>query len=109
MEPLSTTPGPKPVTAVPGLTPKSPLTTVAPVLVTVEAPRTAKLSAAPSGTTTAVADRDVARSPKRINTAADAAADLRACLCCVEVFRICIRSDLAAPVLRIDALNTCFH
>jgi len=39
----------KPVTAVPGLTPTSPVTTVAPVLVTVVAPRTAKLCAAPSG------------------------------------------------------------
>ena len=50
-----TTPGPpvqgagNPVHEVPGLTPKSPVMTVAPVLVTVEAPRTAKLSAEPSG------------------------------------------------------------
>ena len=38
----------KPVTAVPGLTPRSPVMTLAPVLVTVEAPNTAKLCAAPS-------------------------------------------------------------
>lgn len=41
-------PGGKPVTAVPGATPKSPVTTVGPVFVTVEAPRTAKLCAVPS-------------------------------------------------------------
>src|SRR6185503_14417970 len=42
-----TIPGGNPVTAVPGLNPRSPLTMVPPVLVTVEAPRTAKLAAAP--------------------------------------------------------------
>ena len=47
--PPVTVPGGKPVTAVPGLTPKSPVMTVAPALVTVEAPRTAKLCAEPSG------------------------------------------------------------
>ena len=51
-----TIPGGKPATAVPGLTPRSPLTTVGPVLVTVEPPRTAKLPAAPSGGATAMAD-----------------------------------------------------
>src|ERR1700692_2288674 len=35
--------------AVPGLTPTSPVTTVVPVLVTVEPPRTAKLRAVPIG------------------------------------------------------------
>jgi hypothetical protein len=35
--------------AVPGLTPKSPVMIVAPVLVTVEAPRTAKVCAEPNG------------------------------------------------------------
>ena len=40
-------PGGKPVIAVPGLTPTFPLTTLAPVLVTVEAPSTPKLSATP--------------------------------------------------------------
>lgn len=49
MVPL-TTPGGKPVTAEPGLTPRSPVTTVAPVLVTVVPARTAKLAAVPSGT-----------------------------------------------------------
>ena len=43
-----TTPGGKPVIAVPGLTPTSPTMAVAPVLVTVDAPRTAKLCAVPS-------------------------------------------------------------
>src|SRR5712664_1484962 len=47
--PPVTVPGGKPVTAVPGLTPKSPVMIVGPVLVTVEAPRTAKLCAEPSG------------------------------------------------------------
>jgi hypothetical protein len=48
-----TVPGPpvhgagNPVHEVPGLTPRSPVTTVAPVLVTVELPRTAKLPAKP--------------------------------------------------------------
>ena len=37
-----------PVTAVPGATPKSPVTTVGPVFVTVEPARTAKLCAVPS-------------------------------------------------------------
>src|SRR3990170_1725497 len=37
----------KPVSAVPGLTPTSPVTRDGPVLVTVEAPRTAKVLAAP--------------------------------------------------------------
>jgi hypothetical protein len=38
-----------PVTAVPGLTPRSPLTVVLPVLVTVEAARTPKVVAVPRG------------------------------------------------------------
>jgi hypothetical protein len=38
-----------PVYEVPGLTPKSPVMIVEPVLVTVVAPRTAKLAAEPSG------------------------------------------------------------
>jgi len=41
-------PGGKPVIAVPGLTPTSPLMSVGPVLVTVEEPRTANVCAAPS-------------------------------------------------------------
>jgi hypothetical protein len=50
-----TTPGPpvqgagNPVHEVPGLTPKSPVIIVGPVLVTVEAPRTAKVCAEPNG------------------------------------------------------------
>src|SRR5437667_5716726 len=42
-----TVPGGNPVTAVPGLSPRSPLTVVAPVLVTVEPARTANVLAAP--------------------------------------------------------------
>src|ERR1035438_767489 len=42
-----TIPGGKPVTARPGATPRFPFTTVTPVLVTVEAPRTVKLLAVP--------------------------------------------------------------
>src|SRR5207249_1089296 len=45
-----TIPGGNPVTAVPGLSPRSPLTVVAPVLVTVEPARTANVLAAPSAT-----------------------------------------------------------
>src|ERR1035437_239405 len=45
--PTSIIPGGKPTTAVPGLTPRFPLIWVTPVLVTVEAPRTAKVSAVP--------------------------------------------------------------
>src|SRR6185503_11892441 len=41
-------PGGKPVTDVPGSTPRSPVMIVGPVLVTVAAPSTAKASAAPS-------------------------------------------------------------
>jgi hypothetical protein len=40
----------EPVTPAPGLTPRYPLTAVAPVLVTVVAARTANLAAEPSGT-----------------------------------------------------------
>src|SRR4051812_524037 len=46
--PPLTMPGGKPVTAVPGLTPRSPVMTLGPVLVTVEPPSTAKLCAVPS-------------------------------------------------------------
>src|SRR5512132_4292415 len=45
-----TVPGGNPVTEVPGLNPRSPVTTVGPVFVTVEPARTAKLSAVPRGT-----------------------------------------------------------
>jgi len=43
----TTVPGGKPVIAEPGETPRFPLTTLDPVLVTVEPPKTAKLSAVP--------------------------------------------------------------
>src|SRR5207253_229235 len=46
----TTVPGGNPVTAVPGLTPRSPVTVVAPVLVTVEPARTAKRAADPRAT-----------------------------------------------------------
>src|ERR1041384_2713045 len=45
-----TVPGGNPVTAVPGLSPRSPLTMVGPVLVTVEAARTANVVADPRAT-----------------------------------------------------------
>src|SRR5439155_14298005 len=45
-----TVPGGNPVTAVPGLSPRSPLTVVAPVLLTVEPARTANVLAAPRAT-----------------------------------------------------------
>src|ERR1700691_5408541 len=50
MDPPVTIPGGNPVKAVPGLTPRFPCTTVAPVLVTVEPARTPKLAADPRGT-----------------------------------------------------------
>jgi hypothetical protein len=46
----STVPGGNPVTAVPGLTPRSPVTTLGPVLVTVVPARTAKALAVPRPT-----------------------------------------------------------
>jgi hypothetical protein len=46
-------PGGKPITAEPGLKPKSPVITLGPVLVTVEPARTAKLSAVPRFTVVA--------------------------------------------------------
>src|ERR1041385_5640373 len=49
-----TIPGGNPVTAVPGLNPRSPPTVVPPVLVTVEAARTAKLAAVPRATGAAI-------------------------------------------------------
>src|ERR1700722_6426234 len=48
--PLLTMPGGNPVTAVPGLTPRSPLMLLGPVLVTVVPARTAKLPAVPRPT-----------------------------------------------------------
>src|ERR1041384_7499810 len=51
-----TTPGPNPASAVPGLIPRSPVTTVGPVLVTVELARTAKLPADPRFTDAVGAD-----------------------------------------------------
>lgn len=44
------TPGPKPVTADPGLTPMSPVTIVCPIFVTVEPARTPKVDADPRET-----------------------------------------------------------
>ena len=55
MVPLLTTPGGNPVTAVPGLTPRSPLIDEGPVLVTVEPASTAKLEAVPRPTAVASA------------------------------------------------------
>lgn len=50
MTPPVTLPGGNPVTAVPELTPRSPLTALAPILVTVVPANTAKLSALPRPT-----------------------------------------------------------
>jgi hypothetical protein len=50
MVPPVTVPGGNPVTAVPGLTPRSPLMALGPVLVTVVPARTAKLPAVPRPT-----------------------------------------------------------
>ena len=56
--PLTTIPGGNPVIAVPGLTPRSPFTTVGPVLVTVVPASTAKLAVVPRPTGASAA-RDV--------------------------------------------------
>jgi hypothetical protein len=77
--------------------------------VTVEPPKTAKVSAAPSGTTEAVADQKVASSPKTINAVVHVAVDLRGCFFCAELFCIRMRSDLAALMLHMGAANTCFR
>lgn len=53
--PPITIPGGKPVTALPGETPRFPVTTVGPVLVTVLPARTPKLDAVPRLTVTGVA------------------------------------------------------
>ncbi|MEJ7699213.1 MAG: hypothetical protein WKF71_06145 [Pyrinomonadaceae bacterium] len=58
-----TTPGGKPVTAVPGLTPKFPFTVLRPVLVTVVAANTPKVEAVPRLGATASGD-DCALTPK---------------------------------------------
>jgi len=50
IEPPVTTPGPKPVTALPGLTPNCPVTIVAPILVTVDPASTPNVDAVPSAT-----------------------------------------------------------
>src|ERR1700736_1625550 len=104
MAPLTTTPGGNPVTELPGLSPRFPLMIVAPVLVTVDEPKMAKVSAAPSGTVWATADQEIASSPETVNAAAHAAADLRAYFLCVELF--CIRQMEAARVLRLGAVSS---
>ena len=58
MVPLDTMPGGNPVTAVPGLTPRSPLIALGPVFVTVCPARTAKLAAVPRPTGAAAAPAD---------------------------------------------------
>src|SRR5690349_7628637 len=65
-EPLVTTPGRKPVIAVPGLTPTSPLAVVGPVLTTVVPARTAKLPAAPSEGAVAAAQTPTHTIKKRV-------------------------------------------
>ena len=107
MAPLSTTPGGNPVTELPGLRPRFPLMIVGPVLVTVEAPKMAKVSAAPSGTVWASVDQEVASSAETVNAAALGAADLRIRFLCVELF--CIGQLQAVRVLRLGAVSWCFR
>src|SRR5687768_7694707 len=65
-----TIPGGKPVTALPGLTPRLPVTTVGPVLVTVELPSTANDNAVPRpGSVAAVAPPPGKASPKNTTQA----------------------------------------
>ena len=67
----STTPGPNPDSAVPGLIPRSPVTMVGPVLVTVEPAKTAKLPADPRTTGAGEADHrqteDAANNSSKLN------------------------------------------
>ena len=107
MAPLSTTPGGNPVTELPGLSPRFPVMIVAPVLVTVEPPKMAKFSAAPSGTVWAAVVQEIASSAETVNAPAHAAADLRICFLCVELF--CMRHMPAARVLHLDAVSSCFY
>src|ERR1700726_2361008 len=107
MAPLSTTPGGNPVTEPPGLSPRFPSMIVAPVLVTVEPPRMAKFSAAPSGTVCASVDPEVASSAETVNAAAHAVGDLRMCFLRVELF--CIGQLPAARVLHLGAGSLCFR
>src|ERR1700719_2166245 len=88
MAPLTTIPGGNPVTELPGLSPRFPVMMVAPVLVTVVAPKTVKFCAAPSGMVWAAAGQEVASNPKTINAAAYPAADLRAWFFSAELFRM---------------------
>lgn len=76
MVPPVTTPGGNPVTAVPGLTPTSPLMRLRPVLVTVVPAITAKLLAVPrpTGVTAAPAVEFIARStPRTVASTSDTA------------------------------------
>src|ERR1700730_17375707 len=104
MAPLITTPGGNPVTELPGLRPRFPVTIVAPVLVTVEAPKMAKVSGAPSGAVWAISDQGVASSPKIVNLAAT---DLWTCFFCAELF--CMGQMQAAWMLHTGAANTHFR
>src|ERR1700720_2000053 len=108
MVPLTTTPGGNPVTELPGLSARFPVTIVAPVLVTVEAPKMATFSAAPSETLWATADQQVASKPETINAAAHAAGDLRTCFFCAELL-FCIGQMQAAWVLHMGAVSTTFR
>lgn len=60
MVPLAV-PGGKPVVVVPGETPRSPVMTVLPVLVTVEAPSTPKVAASPKEKLCAWIESEIAR------------------------------------------------
>jgi hypothetical protein len=62
-----TLPGGNPVIAVPGLTPRSPVRTVAPVFVTVDPPRTANDAAVPKLTLCAVIRKGNARLQATLN------------------------------------------
>src|SRR5580704_1457873 len=107
MAPLSTTPGGNPVTELPGLSPRFPVMIVAPALVTVEPPKMAKFSAAPSGTVWAAVDQEVASTPKTVTAAAPVTTDLRICFLCVELF--CIDQLPAARMLHLGAGSLCFR
>lgn len=68
-----TFPGGKPVTAIPGLTPRSPLIVEEPVFVTVEPARTAKLSAVPRPTDGCAASASLTSKARTTKPAASAA------------------------------------
>src|ERR1700719_2550822 len=89
MDPPTIVPGGNPVTETPGLSARFPITVVGPALVTVEPPKTATFSAAPSEMfVCAAAGPEPASSPETINTNAHGVTDLWPLFFSAERFRM---------------------